>query len=171
MLIEISFIPMGREHLDLWEKWIKVPHVKSSWFIDGYEPASYMENKLHGNGYDHPFIIDLNGRPIGFIQACDLYAYRTICKEPKGVFCNENAGTFCFDLFIAEEELLGKGWGTKIVKAFVEKLFDEFKAEKILIDPSSDNKRAIRCYEKAGFRKVREDHDGVTSVVIMEWQG
>jgi RimJ/RimL family protein N-acetyltransferase len=165
----ITFKKMTAEHLSLWNAWIEIPHVKNVWFIEGYEPAGYMANKLAGNGYDFPFIIYLNERPIGFIQTCDLYAYRTLCEKPKGVFCHEEPGTFGLDLFIADENLLGKGLGTKIVQAFIQKLIDEFKAKKILIDPAADNLRAIRCYEKAGFKKLRTAHDGVCEVIVMEW--
>ena len=166
----IEFKRMNQEHLELWDEWIKIPHVKDVWFIEGYEPATYMSKKLAGNGYDFPFVIYLDHKAIGFIQCSDLYAYRILCPKPKGVFCHEEPGTFCFDLFIAEESLLGQGYGTKIVKAFTKKLRDEFKAQKILIDPAVDNKRALRCYEKADFKKVKTAHDGVYEVVIMEWQ-
>lgn len=166
----ITFKKMTTEHLTIWNAWIKLPHIKEVWFVDGYEPAEYMAQKLAGNGYDFPFIIYLNEVPIGFIQTCDLYAYRMLCPKPKGVFCHEEPGTFCLDLFIADEHLLNRGYGTKIVRAFSEKLIDEFNAKKILIDPAINNLRAIRCYEKAGFKKLRIDHDGICEVMIMEWR-
>jgi len=37
----------------------------------------------------------------------------------------------------------------------VELLFSDPEVTTIQTDPSPDNPRAIRCYEKAGFRKVR----------------
>lgn len=166
----IEFKKMGLADFALWNKWIEIPHIKNEWFIEGYEPAEYMAKRLMGNGYDFPFIIYLNKTPFGFIQACDLYAYRTICPKTKGVFCHEKPGTFCLDLFIAEESHLGKGYGTKIVRAFVQKLREDFQAKKILIDPSAENTRAIRCYEKSGFKKIKTTYDGVCEVIIMEWQ-
>jgi 8-oxo-dGTP pyrophosphatase MutT (NUDIX family)/RimJ/RimL family protein N-acetyltransferase len=167
---KIEFKKMSHADLSLWNKWIEIPHVKEEWFIEGYEPADYMAKKIAGSGYDFPFIIYLDKMPLGFIQACDLYAYRTMCPKPKGVFCHEEPGTFCLDLFIAEETNLNQGYGSKIIKAFVEKLRDEFQAKKILIDPSVKNIRAIRCYEKSGFKSVKTAHDGVSEVLIMEWQ-
>ncbi|MCA9507691.1 MAG: GNAT family N-acetyltransferase [Myxococcales bacterium] len=167
--MNIEFIPMNQSHLELWQKWQQVPHVRDSWFIGGYEPAEYMEKKLDGNGYDYPFIIMVDKKAFGFLQCCDLYAYRTTCPKPKGVFCHEDEGTYCLDLFIADENNLGKGIGTKIVDSFVKKLLSEFNAKKILIDPSAKNKRAIRCYEKAGFKKIRKAHDGTCEVIVMQW--
>jgi aminoglycoside 6'-N-acetyltransferase len=167
---KIKFKKMKSEDMALWEQWITIPHVKDAWFIEGYEPADYMAKKLAGNGYDFPFIIYIDDLPVGYIQTCDLYAYRTLCPKPKGVFCHEEKGTFCLDLFIAEQCYLGKGFGTKIVRSFVQKLKEDFHAKSVLIDPSSDNAGAIRCYEKAGFKRIRIDHDGICEVVVMEWQ-
>ena len=48
---------------------------------------------------------------------------------------------------------LGKGLGTKLVRALVELLFNDPEVTKIQTDPSPSNLRAIRCYEKAGFER------------------
>lgn len=167
-MLHIFFQEMKTEHIPLWEKWIAIPHVKNTWFIKGYETSDYIYQKINGNGYDHPFIIYLDDQPIGYIQCCDLYAYRTLCKNKKGLFTQENKGTFCIDLFIAENDYLNKGYGTEIIKHFTQKLFNELNAKKILIDPASTNKRAIRCYEKAGFTFVKNAHDGITECTIMQ---
>ncbi len=165
--MNISFKKFSNEHLPLWERWIEIPHVKDIWFVEGYETSDYMQEKMTGNGYDYSFVIYLNDKPIGYTQCCDLYAYKTKCPIPKGLFTNEKPGTFCIDIFIAEESYLGKGYGTEVVKVFSEKVFKEFKAKMILIDPAASNVRAIKCYEKAGFHFVRKAHDGVTECVVM----
>lgn len=166
--MKISFKKFNKEDLLLWGKWIEKPHVKKVWFIEGYETADYINEKIKGNGYDYHFIIYLDNIPVGYIQCSDLYAYKTKCSEPKGLFTNEEKGTFCIDLFIGEETYLNKGYGTEIVKAFSKKVFNEFGAKKILIDPATSNKRAIRCYEKAGFKFLKNAHDGVTECCVME---
>jgi aminoglycoside 6'-N-acetyltransferase len=163
----LAFVPMQEEHLYLWHRWSENQHVKEVWFIEGYEPADYITQKIRGNGYDYPFIIYLDDNPIGFIQCCDLFSYKTIAENPSGLFTDEEKGTYCIDLFIGEKEYLNKGYGTQIVKLFSELLFDRFTARKILIDPASTNKRAIRCYEKAGFQFVGKKFDGVTNCTVM----
>ncbi|MDX2165009.1 MAG: GNAT family N-acetyltransferase [Gammaproteobacteria bacterium] len=165
--MKINFHSFQTEHIPLWEKWITIPHVKNVWFIEGYEPADYIYQKIKGNGYEFPYVIYLDNQPIGYIVCCDLYAYKTLCPKPKGLFTDENKGTFCMDLFIADEDKLNQGLGTKIVKQFTDFIFDRYKAKVILIDPASTNKRAIRCYEKAGFHFVKEAFDGVTMCTIM----
>lgn len=167
--MNINFEKMTKDHLSLWEKWITFPHVKEVWFIDGYETSDYIHSKINDNGHTVPFIIYLDDFPIGYIQYCDLYAYRTLTPKPKGLFTNENSGTFCIDLFIAESDLLNKGYGTEIIKKFTNKLINELGAKKILIDPASSNKRAIRCYQKAGFKILKNTHDGIMECTIMEF--
>ena len=49
---------------------------------------------------------------------------------------------------------LGRGLGTRMVKAFVALLFADPAVTRIQTDPAPDNLRAIRCYEKAGFRPL-----------------
>jgi len=165
--MNITFQPFQKQYIPLWDHWVTLPHVKEVWFIDGYETPNYIHKKIEGNGYDHPFIIYSDEHPIGYIICCDLYAYRTLCPTPKGVFTQENPGTFCIDLFIADPAFLNKGYGTEIVKQFSQKVIRKFGAKKILIDPFPTNKRAIRCYEKAGFRFVKKAHDGVSDGYIM----
>jgi RimJ/RimL family protein N-acetyltransferase len=168
--MNIEFQPFTASHIPLWEKWITIPHVKDVWFIEGYEPADYIFQKIKdkGNGYDYPHVIYLDNISVGYIVCCDLYAYKTICPKPKGLFTNEEIGTYCMDLFIADENYLNKGFGTEIVKDFSNYVFEKFKAKLLLIDPAASNKRAIRCYEKAGFEFVKIAFDGITECYVME---
>jgi RimJ/RimL family protein N-acetyltransferase len=41
-----------------------------------------------------------------------------------------------------------------MVRAFIERLFADPAVTRIQTDPSPDNARAIRCYQKAGFDPV-----------------
>ena len=60
------------------------------------------------------------------------------------------------DQSLANEAELGQGLGTRLVHALVELLFQDPQVTRIQIDPDPTNGRAIRCYEKAGFRTLRE---------------
>jgi hypothetical protein len=57
---------------------------------------------------------------------------------------------------IGNDELLGKGIGTAVVRrALAELVFSQRDAARCVLGPSPDNPRAIRCYEKCGFRHLR----------------
>lgn len=52
-----------------------------------------------------------------------------------------------------------------LMKEIVRFLVTEMDVQKIVLDPQSRNKRAIACYEKSGFKKIKilpnhELHEG-----------
>ena len=57
------------------------------------------------------------------------------------------------DQSLANASQLGKGLGTKLVRALVELLFNDPGSHQDPADPSPSNLRAIRSYEKAGFER------------------
>lgn len=57
------------------------------------------------------------------------------------------------DLFIATEQH-GHGYGPEAVALVCTYLFGERGHHRIVIDPAASNVRAIRAYEKVGFRRV-----------------
>jgi aminoglycoside 6'-N-acetyltransferase len=70
------------------------------------------------------------------------------------------------DLFLGAEHH-GGGLGTDAVRTMARHLIVDRGHHRLTIDPAAHNERAIRCYEKAGFKRVgvmREywlDADGV----------
>ena len=166
---DIEFRVAIDRDIPLFLKWSEKSFIKDIWLFEEYNSSAraYIKGVVGGNGYDYPFIILDEGKPIGYIQYCDLYAYRNICTDLKGVFTNEDEGSYCIDLFIGEEEYLGKGYGSIIVQRFCDMLFLKVGVKRILIDPWVENIRAIRCYEKAGFQYIREEFDGVRQVQVM----
>jgi aminoglycoside 6'-N-acetyltransferase len=57
------------------------------------------------------------------------------------------------DVFL-DPDLHGRGIGTEAVRRVVRILVDDRGHHRITIDPAASNARAIRAYEKAGFRVV-----------------
>ena len=70
------------------------------------------------------------------------------------------------DLFLGAQ-YHGRGFGTDAVRTMARHLIVDLGHHRLTIDPAAHNERAIRCYEKAGFKRVgvmREywlDADGV----------
>ena len=165
----ISFKPFGQADVPLYMEWAELPHVKSTWFQEGYEPKEKIYEKIAGNGYDYPFVIMINDLAVGYIQCSDLCAYYRANPEAKSTYYSqEPKGTYCVDIFIGDPAYLHKGYGPKIVTQFSDWLLSRPEIKKIVIDPSTENGRAIRCYEKAGFVFVRTAQDHVEMHHIME---
>ena len=69
------------------------------------------------------------------------------------------------DQFIGEPEFWGKGIGTNFMKLLTQYLFNKKGADAVILDPHTNNQRAIRCYQKVGFDVIKllpqhELHDG-----------
>ena len=98
------------------------------------------------------FVAVLDGEAIGYVQS-----YQAVAGHDEGWWLKVNdPGVHGIDLFLADATKLGQGLGTRLVRAFVAHLFADPRVTRVQADPSPANSRAIRCYEKAGFRRVRE---------------
>ncbi len=105
-------------------------------------------------------IVEYDYKPIGYIQ---FYELEDEGKKKYGYSMEEKVyGT---DQFIGEVHYWNKGIGKLMVGSMVEYLITVLNAGKIVMDPQICNVRAILCYEKCGFKKVRllprnEWHEG-----------
>ncbi len=87
------------------------------------------------------------GASIGYLQ------YFPIVDEDENI--KDEDRTYGIDLFIGEPHLWDQGVGTLALSALLSFLFESMDAKQVLIDPLVSNPRAIRCYEKSGFKKVK----------------
>jgi RimJ/RimL family protein N-acetyltransferase len=98
-----------------------------------------------------PYVVIADGSPIGYIQSY------TAMGSGDGWWTDEqDPGVRGIDQFLANAEDLGRGLGSRMVRAFVAELFADPEVTKVQTDPRPENRRAIRAYEKAGFRALRE---------------
>jgi RimJ/RimL family protein N-acetyltransferase len=133
--------------------WLQRRHVAEWW-----SPASSFEQvvaefaPLTQPGHRDRGYIALDGsREIGYIQS---YVVKD-CGD--GWWEDEqDPGARGIDQFLADEPALGRGVGTEMVRAFVTRLFQDPAVTRVQVDPEPHNERAIRCYEKAGFHRVRQ---------------
>lgn len=149
----ISFRKVTRHDLPLLEAWISQPHWQE-WWGDVREEIGFIKAMIEGTDTTRPFIFQLDGKDSGYIQywtVGDNLVEPWLSQTPWiKLVPPESIGV---DMAIADLANISKGIGTKVLNAFIAELrnngFDE-----IIIDPSLDNKRAIRAYEKAGFRPI-----------------
>ncbi len=88
--------------------------------------------------YRAVYQIMLRDEPIGEIEL-DHIAWRSGEAELK--------------ISIHEEELHNHGYGTKAVVALLDQAFSKMSLNRVYLRVHANNSIAIRCYEKAGFRK------------------
>jgi RimJ/RimL family protein N-acetyltransferase len=90
-------------------------------------------------------------------------------------------GSAEFSIVLADEECLNQGYGTDTTCVIQDFGFGELRLERIHLTTSAENRRAVHCYEKAGFvvegtlRHYRRMHgkmiDGLLmSVLREEWE-
>jgi aminoglycoside 6'-N-acetyltransferase len=94
-----------------------------------------------------------------------LQYYQLTETQKLELTLSPNIQTYGLDLFIGTLQCLNQGIGTVIMMAVLEYLMDN-GVKKVVLDPQVDNDRAIRCYEKCGFKKQRilphyQNHNGV----------
>jgi RimJ/RimL family protein N-acetyltransferase len=164
MIQEFTFKPLQEADLNLLCDWLNEPHVKEWWddHLTDEEIKSTYKKRI-GDIIVAPFIAYLNDKPIGFIQ------YYQADKVGDGWWPNEVEGTFGIDQFIGDKNLINRGVGTKMIRAFVEHLFCNLNAKKIMTDVAPKNRRAIRCYEKVGFEFDEEimTPDGLAHLMVI----
>ena len=166
----ISFKPLKESHFPLLLKWLQTPHVRAWWDADiAWTPdlikQKYQDCVLGFRCVDpvnptlmkpmHALIIYHEERPAGYIQYYNLHHFP---REGNPDFRGFPASTAALDFYLGEAECLGKGLGAKALSQFQEEhIFREYGA--CFVDPDIHNKAAIRCYEKAGFRKTEMQPD------------
>ena len=143
-----AFRPLGPADLALVAGWLEQPHVAQWWASDGEDRIAEIRAAL-ADPSTEPFVVVLDGRPIGYIQVYDPHL------EEAHPYADQPPGTLGIDQFIGEPDLVGHGHGPRLVAAFVERLF-QAGASRVLTDPDPANRRAIHAYEKAGFVRDRE---------------
>jgi len=133
--------------------WLNRPHIVEWW--GGEHPTLVQVRnrylpRIMAEEFVTPYIATQSQRPIGYAQS-----YIALGSGDGWWEEETDAGVRGIDQSLAEATDLGKGLGTKLVTALVELLFSDSAVTKIQTDPAPTNLRAIRCYEKAGFRQVK----------------
>ncbi len=137
----MEFRPLTAADLPLIATWLARPHVVEWW--DG---PIVLEPGLR------QCIAVLEGEPIGYAQSYQAVA----CHCDSWWLEVDDPGVHGIDQFLADATKLGQGLGTQMVRAFLAESFADRRITRVQADPSPANGRAIRCYKKAGFRRVRE---------------
>lgn len=139
-----DFRDVTEADLPMLRAWLAEPHA-AKWWEDGPDEGVAEIREAMGGISTEPLIVELDGRPIAYLQSYDPHL------EDDHPYADHPFGTLGLDLTIGPPELVGIGHGSALLAQFIERLFEE-GVPRVIIDPHPDNGRAIRAYEKAGFR-------------------
>jgi aminoglycoside 6'-N-acetyltransferase len=147
----IEFRPLTEEDLPLVASWLRREHVRE-WWRDPIDDA--IDKRLAGieAGRTEQFLIVVDDVPVGMIQAYLVSDYpeweEIVGAEP---------GLIGLDLFIGEEDWVGRGVGPRVIDAFTrEVVFARPGTSACVATVEEANRRSWRAFEKAGFRRVRD---------------
>lgn len=94
-------------------------------------------------------IIEADHQPVGYAHAVDATLWGDNLPDEL------EPGTWDLDLFVASEAHRGRGVGQVALARLAEEVFATTLAIAVCVFPSVRNERAVRAYEKAGFRWKR----------------
>ena len=158
---------MRERDLPLMHEWLQRPHVRRWWNErETYEEVvEHYLSALEGSKPTDLYIVVHEDRPIGFIQT-----YRVADHQEYADLVGASPDETGVDLFIADEELTGRGLGTEILRRFVsDVVFADPATRSCIADPERQNVASVRAFEKAGFQAVREfvdPEDGKPHVLV-----
>jgi|SRR5579883_869897 len=145
MTAAYEFVPMSAADLPMVRGWLALPHV-AQWWGDPDQQFALVSGDLHEAAMDQ-YIVRLDGRPFAYLQCYDPRVW------PEGGLGEHPAGTRGIDQFIGEADMIAAGHGSGLIRRFTDRLL-QANVPRVITDPSPENGRAIRAYEKAGFRRA-----------------
>ena len=153
-----AFRPMRADDLSLVKRWLALPHVRE-WWGDPDEQFGLVSGDLAEPAMDQ-YIVSFAEKPLGYLQCYRLtdwnIGFGDQPSEARGI-----------DVFLGEPDMLGRGHGSGFIRAFTEELLAH-GTRRAVTDPDSNNKCAIRAYEKAGFAQDRlvDTPDGISMLMV-----
>ena len=150
--------PATPSDLALLRYWNTKPHVIAA---TGSDADWDWETELaHVPDGRELLIAEVGGRSIGFIQIMDP-------ARDESCYWGEAApGLRAIDIWIGEEDDLGRGHGTQMMRLALDRCFAEADVKAVLLDPLASNTRVHRFYERLGFRPVERRMFGTDDCLV-----
>jgi aminoglycoside 6'-N-acetyltransferase len=144
-------------------EWLSNPRLLE--FYEGRDKPHdlYMvKNAFYQDSNETRCMVEYDGLEIGYIQFYEIDESEKRSYFEEAAANQKIMGT---DQFIGETSYWNQGIGTVLIQSILEYLTVVMGAVKVIMDPQARNHRAIACYKKCGFRKVKhlpehEWHEG-----------
>lgn len=131
--------------------WDDQPHVIQS---DPNDDWNWEEELQRRPPWRKQLIAEVAGRAIGFVQIIDPY------MEESHYWGNVEQHLRAIDIWIGEEGDLGKGYGTQMIIEALRLCFENADVQAVIIDPLKSNVKAIRFYQRLGFKWIEDKFFG-----------
>jgi RimJ/RimL family protein N-acetyltransferase len=168
-LPDYEFRALLSADLPLMQDWLVRSHMRE-WWGEAKEEIGYIRDMIEGRDTTRPFIFSVGGEPVGYIQYWFIGHHQNatwIADHPwLAELPSDAVGV---DLSIGEVGKLSRGIGSGVLRAFSERLVGQGHRT-IIIDPDPENGRAVRAYEKAGFRAIPRLAGRTGDALIMQYE-
>jgi aminoglycoside 6'-N-acetyltransferase len=139
---DVSLRPIVDSDLENLWRWQHEPEVVQWWGVPTEDREEFRKENFEPDvAPTWRFIIEWQDRPVGMLQYYHDY--------PD----TEDSWSAGIDIYIGEPDARDRGVGSEAVRTMLRYLFEVKRVHRVIIDPQTTNARAIRAYEKAGFRR------------------
>jgi aminoglycoside 6'-N-acetyltransferase len=164
-----QFRPMTADELPLMRRWLRSSHMRE-WWGEPETELGYIRDMIEGRDTTRPFIFSADGEPLGYIQYWFVSDHQNATWIADHPWLTElPADAVGVDLSIGNADKLAQGVGSGALRAFAQRLVRQ-GYRTIIIDPDPANRRAVRAYEKAGFRAVSRLLGQTGDTLIMQYE-
>jgi len=143
---KIRLRAIERKDLPRFVEWLNDPEVIQGLLF--YLPMSlteeegWYENMLKRPPAEHPMVIEIHeGNEWVMIGNCGVHNVDWRCRSSE------------VGIVIGEKRFWNHGYGTQAMQLLLQHCFDTLNLNRVALDVYENNPRAIRSYEKAGFRQ------------------
>lgn len=138
--------------------WLAEPHVARWW---NHDPSPTAVEDDFGDAVDglepaEDYLALADGVPVGIVQYCRFHDYPEYVEEMEPVY-PVSPDMASIDYLIGDPQRVGKGLGTAVIAAFVDRVWNhEPDVAAIVVPVNSANVRSWRALLAAGFRLVAQ---------------
>ncbi len=143
---------------DLLRKWLARPHV-ARWWNHETSPEAIERDfgpTVRGEELNEDLLALLDGRPFGLAQRCRISDYDEYVIPLREIVAVPD-DAMSIDYLIGDPALVGRGWGTRMLRSLVADTWAAHPAASCIIVPvSAANTASWRALERAGLARVAE---------------
>lgn len=126
-------------------RWDEAPQVIAS---DPNDDWNWEIELARWPSWREQLVAEVDGIPIGFVQIIDP------AKEESRYWGDVPTNLRAIDIWIGEESYLGRGHGTRMMQLALQRSFANPDVAAVIVDPLASNTRAIKFYERLGFKSI-----------------